>query len=108
MPKTLRFQIEAMPRQAVYTLASREAPLEKKRSFVESYKGQTKAEVLTLIRQTFPLDEQDKRRQNDGEVLLQTLKRLYRDLKLKSPKISRSQKEAIRGVIEDICQIVEC
>ncbi len=39
-PKSLQSQIEAMPRQAVYVLAAREGPKEKKLSIVENYKGE--------------------------------------------------------------------
>lgn len=56
MPKTLRPQIETMPRQAIYTLASREGSVSQKQKIIEDYKGQTKHELLILIRDVFPLD----------------------------------------------------
>ena len=91
---------------AIYTLASREAPLDKKRSFVEDYRGQTKTELLTLIRQYFPLDDEDGRRQNAGEALLLALKRIRRDLQMKTPSISRSQKTALSEVLQDISDLI--
>lgn len=106
LPKTLRPQIEAMPRQAVYTLASREAPIEKKQRFVEGYKGETKAELLIKIRELFPLEEADKRRQNFGDSTIQQLKRLSSLLERKNVKISRSQKAIIYDLLDNLREIV--
>lgn len=106
LPKTLRPQIEAMPRQAVYTLASREAPWEKKQHFVETYNGETKAELLIKIRELFPLEEDDKRRQNFGESTIQQLKRLSSILQRKNVSISRSQKAIIYDLLDNLREIV--
>ncbi|HRW58676.1 MAG TPA: CT583 family protein [Chlamydiales bacterium] len=67
MPKELHQKIDDMPRQAIYTLASREGEIGKKQEIVQQYQGQTKQEMLTLIRETFPLDETDKRFPNLGK-----------------------------------------
>ena len=106
LPKTLRPQIEAMPRQAVYTLASREAPIEKKQKFVESYNGETKAELLIKIRELFPLEEADKRAQNFGETTIQHLKKLSSVLERKNVSISRSQKAIIYDLLDNLREIV--
>lgn len=106
MPKTLRLQIEAMPRQAIYTLASREGALDKKKEIVESYNGQTKAELLLVIRKTFPLGDQDKRQPSRGEALILSLHRLHSDLKKRSGHLTKSQKEAANTLLEAIHQLV--
>lgn len=105
MPKNLRLQIEAMPRQAIYTLASRVGDMEKK-EIVESYQGQTKAELLLTIRKTFPLDDTDKRRQSIGESLVISLHRLHRDLKKHPGHFTKSQKDAVNTLLEAIHQVV--
>lgn len=107
MPKTLRLQIEAMPRQAIYTLASREGPLEKKRSIVENYNGETKIELLSKIRAAFPLDDQDGRRRNIGEATISSLKRLRRELKQGKPAFSQAQKSAIESLMADIQDLID-
>lgn len=107
MPKTLRLQIEAMPRQAIYTLASREGPLEKKKSIVENYKGQTKVELLSMIREAFPLDDKDGRRRNVGEATIGALKRLRLELKKGRPTFSHAQKEALNSLLADIHEIID-
>lgn len=107
MPKSLRPQIEIMPRQAIYTLASREGPLDKKREIVENYQGQTKAELLGLIREVFPLDEDDRRRQNVGEMAMQTLKRFYREINREPLILTKAQKQAIKTMLMELLEIVD-
>lgn len=106
MPKTLRLQIEAMPRQAVYTLASREGTIEKKRKIVESYEGETKAELLDKIRQAFPLAEEDMRRKNVGETVVMALKRIHHELKKRPCHFTTAQKDAVGTLLEAIHHIV--
>jgi hypothetical protein len=106
MPKVLRTQIEIMPRQAIYTLASREGPLEKKQCIIENYKGETKAELLLLIRTTFPLNNDDGRQQNIGESALQTLKRFCRDIKRQPLCLSTTQKNVIKSMLYEILDLV--
>ena len=64
LPKTLRPKLETMPRQAIYSLASRQAEFPLKQKIVENYAGETKGELLEIIRETFPLDRTDKRARN--------------------------------------------
>jgi len=102
MPKTLRPQIEAMPRQAVYVLASRAGNLTKKQKIIEDYSGETKSEVLTLIRRTFPLNEEDKRQQKIGQGLIVGLQRLYRQLQQGSIALNQSQKKQVQLLVSQI------
>lgn len=104
-PKPLRFQIELMPRQAIYTLASRDGALDRKLAIVEKYRGETKAELLRLIREAFPLHERDKRKSNRGEMLLFSLKKLLFEAKALKGSLSRSHKEAIREIGRQLNQI---
>jgi hypothetical protein len=107
MPKPLRPQIEAMPRQAIYTLASREGPLEQKRQIVEKYKGETKTEVLNLIRETFPLGEGDRRKENIGDGAIRSLVRLLAKVRNSRTVISKAQKTEIFGLIDELHERVE-
>jgi hypothetical protein len=106
MPKQLRPQIELMPRQAVYVLASREGSLEKKQTIVENYQGETKAEMLTLIRQAFPLDQTDKRQQKVGKALIQGLQRMYQQLKQTPQELTASQKKQILALLQQVQQLI--
>lgn len=106
LPKILRPQIESMPRQAVYTLASREAPIEKKQKFVESYKGETKSVLLSKIRELFPLADTDKRKENFGDQTIKGLQRMAFVLEKKHIHISRHQKAAIYDLLDQLREIV--
>lgn len=106
MPKTLRSRIEAMPRQAIYTLATREGSIEKKQIIVESYNGQTKVELLKLIRQHFPLADKDKRRQDIGENTVISLEKLCHSLDTNASTISRKHKITINQLLDRIRQLI--
>jgi hypothetical protein len=75
LPHELKAKAESLPRQVMYTLASRQAPLDKKQSIISSYKGQTKQEMLELIRAAFPLPSKDKRGVRSAQNLLINLER---------------------------------
>jgi hypothetical protein len=106
MPKHLRPQIEWMPRQAVYVLASREGSLKKKQEIVENYQGETKQEVIAWIRQVFPLDQKDQRRQKSGKSLIQGLQRLYQQLKQAPQKLSRVEKNQALTLLKQMQQVI--
>lgn len=106
LPKTLRPQIESMPRQAIYTLASREGPLEIKREIVEGYKGETKMQLLILIRDRFPLAKGDKRKQNLGETTIHSLRKVWDSLKNRRLSFTRTQKNEIAGLLEKLNELI--
>lgn len=106
MPITLRPQIEAMPRQAIYTLATRDGDVEKKKIIIQQYNGESKSELLTLIRNEFPLDTSDKRRSNIGEGVILNLRRICDTLAQKPITITSTQKHAIYDLLAHIQHLV--
>jgi hypothetical protein len=106
MPKELRSKIEGMPRQAVYVLASRNGSLDKKQEIVENYQGETKTEMLTLIRQIFPLDQIDQRQQKVGKALIQGLERIYQQLKQSPQDLTMAQKKQILALLQQVQQFI--
>lgn len=102
VPKLLQGKIDQMPRQAVYTLASRSAPHEEKIPIIAEYKGETKKQLLQIIRQKFPLEDRDKRRAPLSTQLLQQLKEIEKECKGKQFKPSAPQKEALLEVLQSI------
>lgn len=104
MPRQLRPKIEAMPRQAIYVLAGRTGPLEKKQGIVENYRGEKKEEMLTLIRREFPLDEGDRRAPKHSIQLLSLLKKAHAILSAEGAKLSLSEKKQIRLVLKQLEQ----
>ncbi len=105
MPKNLRPQIELMPRQAIYVLASRPGDLEIKQGIVEKYQGETKNEILALIRLTFPLDDQDKRKARVELSILQGLEKLCKQLKQQPCRFNSKQKAEMREYLNQLFKL---
>jgi hypothetical protein len=106
MPKTLRPQIESMPRQAVYTLASRNGDMRTKKEIVEEAVGKTKDELLNLIRGTFPLPEKDQRRKKLANEVISSLKRIHSLLKKPQEAMTEKQKKSARYWLQEIDELL--
>lgn len=96
LPQVLHIKLEEMPRQAIYALASRNGEQEKKEEIIQNYKGEPKQELLSLIRQTFPLAQKDRRAQDMAELALSSLTRLQKLFEDAQFKPSAAQKKAIQ------------
>ncbi len=106
LPQALHTKLDEMPRQAVYTLASREAPFEKKESLLKNYRGETKNELLNLIRKTFPLDERDGRKEDLPLQVIASLKRLDITLGEKRFNPTPSQKKTIHKLLKKLLSTI--
>ncbi len=96
----LHNNLEAMPRQAVYTLASRSAPLNQKEEVVQNYKGEPKAALLSLIRKLFPLAEEDKRKEDRMEQVLTLVKKAEQILEGGRYRATPRQKKTLLESLE--------
>ncbi len=99
LPKNLRPKIEAMPRQAVYTLASREGSIERKKELVSAYNGETKKWLLNRIQEEFPLAYEDKRGRNHEEHALKALQKACAALSYTKLKFTQSQKKLALNLV---------
>lgn len=106
LSKDLQLKLETMPRQAVYTLASREGAFEKKLTLVKNYQGETKEALLALIRELFPLAEKDKRRQNFFEGAMLNIDRL-RSVLAKAKSMTTHQKGEIKEELASLKQMLD-
>ncbi len=102
VPQALHTKLDQMPRQAVYSLASRAGSFEKKEEIVKNYTGQPKEELLKLIRLEFPLAEDDKRLPHFSHNAILHLKRAREMLKDKNCNASENEKQQMRGLIRQI------
>lgn len=106
LPKPLQPKLESMPRQAVYTLASREGAFDIKKGVVEKYDGETKSALLSLIRDLFPLEDTDKRKINTFQNSLSGLAKVRFTLsKLKS--LSPKQKEELNEELSSLKKFID-
>ncbi len=107
LPSELLPKLDEMPRQAVYTLASRDAPLEKKKEMLQNYRGETKNELLELIRQTFPLEEADGRQEDLSTQATLMLNRLARLFSQKRFRPTASESQTLKELLGHLCQLLE-
>ncbi len=107
MPAPLKPKIEAMPKQAIYTLAARDAPLDQKRKFVENFAGETKNVLLSQIRESFPLHEEDKRRFNAGDAAIQGITKALEVLQKPRIKLSTHQKDQLETLLDTLKKVLK-
>lgn len=107
MPKPLHPQIEAMPRQAVYTLASRTGDPLKKEELVRNYNGETKQQLISQIRSLFPLEEGDRRREDVGESCIKAVHRLVLTFQHAPTKLLPKQRESLLEELKLLISLVE-
>lgn len=107
MPEQLHRKIDEMPRQAVYSLASRNGDLVQKEDIIKNYQGEPKLALLKLIRDTFPLAQSDRRAQNLPEVALAILERLKSQINTSSFAPNAKQKKQLLLLLKEIKNIVE-
>jgi len=107
MPTTLHPKMDQMPRQAIYTLASRSGEIERKQDLVNNYAGQPKQELLKLIRQMFPLADDDKRMPNFGAHGLTYLKRAREMFKHSRCRLSATDKAAAMQLVDQIRLLIK-
>ncbi|MBI3508285.1 MAG: CT583 family protein [Chlamydiia bacterium] len=102
MPPHLHPKLDEMPRQAIYSLASRSGTLEQKQRLVESYAGQVKKEILSLIRKEFPLSEDDRRTPNFASHALGYLKRAKDILKNPQCRPEEDEKQQMQHLLSQL------
>lgn len=107
LPTQLHAKLDEMPRQAVYSLASRNAPHEKKEEIICGYNGQPKQELLKLIRDTFPLAQNDRRAQDVAALTLHSLSRIQSQLTSPSFTPNPSQKKQFLQLLKELKILVE-
>ncbi len=102
LSKSLQDKVEAMPRQAIYTLATRDCPQESKEELIKNYKGETKRQLLNLIRERFPLEDQDKRASSLSEQMIAQLHQLEKLMSSSRFKPSPEQRKRMTEVLQSI------
>lgn len=107
IPQTLHTKLDQMPRQAVYSLASRSGALEKKETIVKNYTGQPKQELLKLIRLEFPLPEDDKRMPHFAQNAIQFLKRAREMLKNRHCMPREEEKKQLQTLLAQLQQLID-
>jgi hypothetical protein len=103
----LRQIVETMPRQAVYTLASRNADFEEKKAVIAAYNGESKRQMLETIRQKFPLSSSDKRKGSSCQELFVGINKLLASYTQKQEDFSTEQKQELALLLRKFLFFVE-
>lgn len=106
VPQVLHPTIDQMPRQAIYTLASRQGSMESKEAVVRNYAGQSKKELLHLIRLQFPVAEEDKRSFRLPSHAVSFLKKGRDLLKNRFCEPSEQEKKEMGLLLEEIQKLL--
>lgn len=106
LPQGLLSKLDEMPRQAAYTLASRQGDFQKKEEIVRNYQGETKQSLLDQIRKIFPLKNQDKRAQDDVSNLIKSLVKLTQFVSLNQISLSQADKKKVSELFIGIKNIL--
>lgn len=107
MPQILHPKIDQMPRQAVYSLASRQGPMEKKEEIVRNYRGQTKQDLLQIIRLEFPLADDDQRHPNFASHAISYLKRAHEMIRNSLCVPSEVEKRELKKLLATLSTLLD-
>ncbi len=107
IPLQLKPKLNEMPRQAVYSLASRQGEPELKYAIVDNHHSKTKSELLTLIREVFPLNKRDKRKQNPRIPIASALNHALSLLQTHNKKLSKADRAELGLIIEKLLETLQ-
>lgn len=107
IPASMQAQLDLLPRQAAYSLASRQGPLAQKQHIIKTYQGQSKQELLELIRITFPLSIKDKRAQDVANMTILSLQKILVQIKKPTFFPTSKQKQQLFSLLKELKTSVE-
>ena len=91
-----------MPRQVIYSLSSRKISQKEKEAFIKDYQGETKAELLHRLRQSFPLPPKDRRNANRAKQVVNLLKTAVSVTADRNTSFSLKEKEEVKSLIAQL------
>lgn len=105
MSADLQKKLPSIPRQAIYTLASRKGSLRQKEQIVEQFQGESKELLIKKIQKTFPLDQSDKRKKNAYNSIYGQLNKIYEEIVEKNASFSKEERKSLEMLSQKIFQI---
>lgn len=102
----LQKKIVSIPRQAIYTLASRKGSLQQKKQIVEQFSGESKEALIHKIRKTFPLNQSDKRTKNAYTSIYAQLIKIREQLFEQTSPLSTREKKSLTILLEKISRFL--
>lgn len=102
----LKEKASEMPKQAIYTLASRDGPIDQKIALIQDYTGESKQEMLLKIRNTFPLSKKDKRGSHLPTKVVKNLMDLKALFTLDQDSFSKDEKKQALNLLSEIKKMI--
>ena len=102
----LKEKAAEMPKQAIYTLASRDGPIEQKIALIQEYTGESKQEMLLKIRTSFPLSKKDKRGSHFPTKVLKNLSDLKSLFTFDQASFSKDEKKEALSLLSDVKRLI--
>ena len=99
--------IDLIPKQVVYSLATRDIIKEAKEQFILEYKGETKSQLLAKLRDLFPLEHDDGRKQKTTDTVFDKLKKLDSLIKRQSFKPTKKEVVAIEEALFLLKELIQ-
>ena len=104
----LKEKLKSMPVQAVYSLASRQAPFDQKLAIVQQYNGERQKDILLLIQQKLPVSDGDARKSKVDPVPMDTLEKLCHTFEtLGADQLGTEHRDRLRAAIHLLEQLLE-
>lgn len=102
----LREKMDAMPKQAIYTLASREGEADKKEKIIENYHGEPKHILIEEIRKLFPLAKRDKRKSKLTKNAISQLQKLQERIQAGNFAPSQNERNELNRLLTQLMSLV--
>ncbi len=100
----LQVKMMELPKQAVYTLSSRQGDMQKKEEIILEYNGETKKQLLSTIQEAFPLSIEDKRKSKKAKNSIKLLREVKKVISHKDFKPSQSEKQEITTLLSGLLE----
>lgn len=100
----LQTKMMELPKQAVYTLSSRQGDMQKKEEIILEYKGETKKQLLNTIQEVFPLSIEDKRKSKKAKNSIKLLREVKKIINLRDFKPTENEKQEITTLLSDLIE----
>ena len=97
---------DELPRQAIYSLATRKGPLQEKQKFLLNSEGKTKKTLLEEIRTRFPLKENDKRGEKIFSKLFLMLSSLEKEIGQKKGLLQEKERQMLAEKAKKMASIL--
>lgn len=97
---------EELPRQAIYSLATRKGSLQEKQQFLLTAEGKTKKVLLEEIRQRFPLQEKDRRGEKLFSKLFLALASLEKEIGQKKNHLPEKERQLLADKAKKVAALL--